>query len=136
MKIKVARSELAKLRRRMKRAFPKERIEYLFGHVHGEVIHIHIFDHIPHVATKSWCEVSEHDHVASVEACVDAGFMFLGTIHSHPGWRDATPSETDQTNNIGELVQGIMALWKDKSGRLCSRTKWWIPTLPMETIQT
>src|SRR5437867_1508514 len=136
MKVVVSACEVRKMRERMKKAYPRERVEYLWGELVGNSVHIYIFDQVPHKAALTWCEVSAHDHAESTKDCREAGFVFLGTVHSHPGWRDASPSETDHDNAEGEILNGIVSVWKTKSGARRSRIRWWGPQVPVKTTLT
>ena len=134
MRVVVSKAELRKLRRRMRRAYPKERIEYLWGTLEGDTITISVFDQVKHTATTSTCEADECDHEMSQEAALECGLVLMGTIHSHPSFADAAPSEGDHDyRQDWEIVTGIVGVWRDK-GRIRTHVRFYGPTLQLEPV--
>lgn len=133
MKVITSRKEMAKFRQRVRQSFPKERIELLWGKMVGrDTFHIFLFDQVKHTATRSQCKTDEDDHDISIQEAMNKGLVVLGTIHSHPGFTDTAPSETDFDDGLeqGEVISGIAAVWKDKkTGRIRTKIRFWGPLL-------
>ena len=150
MRVLVSKSELAKLRRRMLRAYPRERIELIWGKTVGkDEVHIYMFDRIEQRASRSSCTPGKTEsereievHISEQEAA-KLGLAVIGSVHSHPDIEnESAPSEFDfeEGVNIGELISGIVAVWKDKKcprgARMRTRVKLWGPLVPVEMIIT
>ena len=133
MKVLVSKTEWSKFRQRVRRAYPKERIELIWGRKTGpSTFHIHLFDHVKHKATTLSCTPDEKDVEVSEQEAKECGLVLLGTVHSHPERTEAAPSETDFDSAVEdfEIISGIAAVWKDKStGRLRTRIRFWAPLL-------
>lgn len=132
MKVVVAKSELAKFRRRILKAYPKERIEILWGRqISPDEFHIFIFEQVPHTATKTSVTYDRGGEIelSQIDA-EDAELEQLGSIHSHPDCYDAAPSEFDYDGGVidGEIISGIALVTKDKeTGRRRVRIRFWGP---------
>lgn len=139
MKIIVAKDEVRKLRRRMSRAYPRERIEYVYGKFVGDVVQIHVFDAVKHQATRHWCEVDEEEHAVSVEHMENCGLKLIGSVHSHPDFAEASPSEGDYDDCIqtGELVMGIVGIWHDpKREKMRTVVRFYGPLVSVDLVLT
>jgi proteasome lid subunit RPN8/RPN11 len=120
--------------RRAKRRFPKEYIEAAWGRTMKDGVHIYAFTDMEHVATKNSViydpeENKEHELAEKLQ--------YLGTIHSHPKYTDASPSENDWRDamNEDEMTIGILAIW-EKNGRRYSKGVFWPQTRPLDiTLQ-
>lgn len=145
MKVLVSKSELRKLRKRMRDAYPNERIEYIWGHAHPtkHEVHIYVFDQVKHKAGedkegRKWCKADDVDSEESVKHAEENGLTILGSIHSHPDFAECSPSESDyddEENNSTNLLMGICGVWKaGKSKRLQARIRFFGPLVRVTTI--
>ncbi len=135
-RVKLNRAGMERFRRRAKRAFlaNKEYIELVGGRISptGQIT-ISEFFPIKHTANRSeiYYTPKQWDQVkAEVEA---SGLVFLGSVHTHPDGHDY-PSACDNegTRKTGEIITGILSVWKSPLGRVMTRTRWWWPQLPAD----
>jgi proteasome lid subunit RPN8/RPN11 len=144
MKIVVAKSELTKLRRRMIRAYPAERLEHIWGKCVGkDEVHIYMFETVKQKSTRKSCEVKDKDDLIVLEQESEArlqGMYLVGSVHSHPTFMEASPSEfdlEDEDDTEGEVVMGIVGVWLDeKQNRMHTRVRFYGPQVPVQTITT
>ena len=63
------------------------------------------------------------------------GYWF-GTIHTHPGYKDAIPSHQDWISAVynNEDLAGICGIWKDAKDKIHHVVNYWIPALPCKKI--
>ncbi len=137
-------------------AYPLEHIEAVAGQYQpwSNTVHIHaLLDmaHRRHPDGGGLSLVEEEDNEYNeIEFCrkwaEELGYMFLGTIHTHPG--DTTckaMSTTDHYNGWAdrELISGVLHLYKvgqEPTGnhkdhrRWYSRLAWWIPQREIQTV--
>lgn len=136
IKIKCAKDELLKLKRRMLKAYPKERLEVVWGKkINQYEYHIYVFDTIEQRATTKSVAYEPSDYLLSKECAEQAGLIVLGTIHSHPDCLDATPSECDYDNSLrmGEYISGIALININPiTLRRNIRVKFWGPLSQVE----
>lgn len=108
---------MRKFRRECCERFPKERMAVLYGSRTPEGVIIADIVAIPHTATTQMINYDEHHIPKSKIKALEAGYEFVGTIHSHPSTpRSATcahPSDPDIQSALenGELVMAIVYVY-------------------------
>lgn len=130
MKILIDKREIVKLKRRFLKAYPKERIELVWGKFKKpDEFHIYIFDSIPYKSTHNWVDYDESEPQISSDHAATRGLVLLGSIHSHPDCFDASPSEYDYDEGVksGELISGIAVINQNSKGRRSVKIRWWGP---------
>lgn len=136
MKVFIDKREIQKLKRRMLKAYPKERIELLWGKFKKpDEFHVYVFDQIPFKSTSKSLEHDESEYQISSDHAQSGGLTLLGSIHSHPDCDDAAPSEFDYDESIktGELISGIVCINVNKSGKKRTiRLRFWGPLQSIE----
>jgi len=136
LQVKVNDLELRKLKRRMKQAFPYERIELLVGRRGAGVVCVDEFWQIPHRAGKDHCEYS-HEMLLEIKKRIKRdGLELLGTIHSHPNTFDGSLSEIDlhYAHVTKEIVSGICSIYKTSGGQKRCRILFWQPFTPLNAV--
>lgn len=122
-------------RRRAIAKYPNEWMESVWGHVDGNTAFVHILleADIHDAGPDSIDYDGEREKPDELE-----GAIWLGTIHSHPGFVDASPSEGDWDAGYkeGELLSIICSIKKDVRGRLRSRVRFWQPQKPIRVRYT
>jgi proteasome lid subunit RPN8/RPN11 len=135
VKLLIDRRILNGFRRRCLAKYPKEHVESVYGRIANDTVEIHGFGKIEHEATKTYVTYDDEELEDGQDEAEELKLEALGTAHSHPNCSSAEPSEHDWIagTHDGELVMGIVAIYKSSSGRLRSRVKWWQPLLPLTT---
>jgi len=145
----VDRREEQKFIRRALRAHPREMIEAMWGEVRGEILYICAFVKVDHKATRQNLRYEEEELDEHEEDAKEAGWTFLGTIHSHPNCEtnDVGFSETDLATlqESQETVMGICAVQtakideetgvKSKLSRRIVRIEYWPTVQPLIAIR-
>jgi proteasome lid subunit RPN8/RPN11 len=137
MKITVDKTAWRNFVRRAKYKFPKEYIEYLWGKETKAYYHITRFIKIPHTATQVSIYCDEGTFACQQKLAKAQGLTCLGSIHTHPHYKDCSASQTDHEESYeeGEKIIGILALYKNnKINRLQPYIRWWVPQPIMDFI--
>jgi proteasome lid subunit RPN8/RPN11 len=135
MKIFIDKDEVKKLKQRMLKAYPNERIELMWGKFKKpDEFHIFIFDSIPHKGKRRSVDHAPEELNISSDHASTMGLTLLGSIHSHPDCEDCSPSEFDYDSGIeeGEVISGIATINKGKNGRKSIKIRFWGPLLGVE----
>lgn len=129
MEISFDAKELERFKKRARSKDPMEYLEVLFGRKSRTAVEIVSIVPIKHLATLNSdggadCnyEYSALEPLKQIAATND--LEWLGTIHSHPGYRHTRPSESDNESALynEEKVFGIYAFAKSPGGR-CTYSK-------------
>jgi proteasome lid subunit RPN8/RPN11 len=127
----VDRRVLAAFRRRAWKAFPNEHVEIIVG----QGTEIHGIHPIEYISTPNICFFDFDDELELLAKQV-APLRVLGSIHTHPGHMDASPSEHDweSLRASPERITGICAMWEAAKGRR-SRIKFYHALAPFTIIE-
>jgi Prokaryotic homologs of the JAB domain len=141
LKIVVDKKEEGRFRRRALYHFPLEHMEALWGQVRGDTLYICAF--VPMNFTQSMrtmsyddTELDEHEEDAK-----EAGYTFLGTIHTHPNCKDTRFGDTDleHSQDSQEDVMGICAIETLNEGKKTERKKvrieYWPTVRPLQVVR-
>jgi len=141
MKIVVDKKEEAKFRRRSLYAFPLEHMEALWGEIRGDTLYICAFipmDFTQSMKTLSYDDQELDDHEDDAK---EAGYSFLGTIHTHPNCKDTRFGDTDleHSQDSQEMVMGICAIEVlnegKKTKRKVCRIAYWPTVRPLQVVR-
>ena len=113
------------VRRALKR-YPREYAEALWGSINSHVINIKACLGIDHEGTRNSVDYESEELQEQEQEAREQKLLLLGTIHSHPGTKDCSPSEDDWVfaKDDGELIAGVCAIWLVKQRRR-TRTIFW-----------
>lgn len=137
MKVKISPDEVKKFKRRVLKAYPNEHMELLWGKKQGDEYQIFIFDKFKHLGTPRCVYYDTEEFEASRQFAQENGYVFLGSIHSHPKCSDTAPSEHDYDAALeqGEMISGI-ALVEESilTGRRKVTIRFWGPLQQVEPV--
>lgn len=121
-RVLISRSLLASFRRAALSAYPNEFMQTLWGTVRGDTVTVEALRDVAHTATPETVGAEIHDQFAAKEK-----LQYLGTLHDHPEPTDATPSQADWDDafNTGEIVFGVMAVWKGENEKFRTAVEFW-----------
>lgn len=133
----INKHELAKFKRRAKRAYPVEILASLWGHVDGPIFHVDRivkFKTDPDETNEMQCVVDDDEVIKSKVMAEEQGYKWLGTIHTHCGsdtW--ASMSETDHETGVawGERISGVLWMYPKKlyPKHMWYRVNWELPAV-------
>lgn len=138
MKVFVAPDEIKKFKRRVLKSYPNEHMELLWGkEVSKNEFHVFFFDNqFPYIGTPRTCCYDNNEIDLSAQWAEEAGYMLLGSIHSHPNCNDTAPSEWDYDEALkqGEKLFGIAQVIKSPKGRRKVVIRFWGPLEKVEPL--
>jgi proteasome lid subunit RPN8/RPN11 len=116
--------EERKFIRRALRAHPLEILEALWGEVRGEILYICAFVKVEHKATRKNLKYEEEELDEHEEDAEEAGWTFLGTIHSHPNSEDNDVGFSDvDLSTMQDSQETVVGICTIQTSKIDEKTK-------------
>jgi proteasome lid subunit RPN8/RPN11 len=131
-RIIVSKQAITAFRREAIKAHPNEFLQTLWGRIQGDTVLVHAIRPVEHRATAGSIDLTLQDTMAPAQGTD----QFIGTIHSHPDTKDATPSQTEWEDafSTGEHVFGVMRVMQKPNGKFETELEWWEPRASIQMI--